>query len=96
MYRFAFIFAAILAVAFGLLVGTLNAEPVTLDLLWFQLHWPLGLVLLAALAVGLALGVFLTWLTRVLPLGAQVRRAARDAKATRDAEVARLPATPDD
>ena len=56
MYRIAFITAALLAVALGLLVGTLNSDTVSVDLLWVQLQWPLGLLLLCILFVGLVLG----------------------------------------
>lgn len=67
----------VLAVALGLVVGTLNHAVVSIDLLWTQLDWPLGLALLAALATGLLLGVLLVWLLSVLPLRMQVRRARR-------------------
>ncbi len=79
MYRFAFLIAALFVAALGLIFGTLNADPVTVDLLWVQLRWPLGLVLLLALATGLALGVLMSWLTRVLPLRARLRAAERKA-----------------
>lgn len=67
----------ILAMALGLLVGALNPEAVVIDLLWVQLHWPMGLLLLAALAIGLFLGLFLAWLFSVLPLRMQLRKARR-------------------
>ena len=67
MFRIGFALTAILAILVGLLVGTLNSEPATLDLLWVQLHWPLGLLVLAALSVGLLLGLFLSWLFVVWP-----------------------------
>ena len=41
MNRFFFALVAVLAVIVGLLVGTLNSDKVPLDLLWFQLQWPL-------------------------------------------------------
>jgi uncharacterized integral membrane protein len=75
LYRIAFILVTILAVALGLLVGTLNADHVSLDLLWLRLDWPLGLVVLAACAGGLLLGLLLTWLFSVLPLKARLRKA---------------------
>ena len=77
MYRIAFILVTILAVFLGLVVGTLNSDPVTLDLLWVQIDWPLGLVLLTASAAGLLLGLLLAWLFSVLPLKARLRKAAR-------------------
>ena len=75
MYRILFFIITILAVAFGLMVGTLNSEPVSVDLLWLQLEWPLGLVLLAGGTTGLLLGLCLAWLFSVLPLRARLRKA---------------------
>lgn len=77
MYRLLFILLALLATAAGLLVGTLNSDPVRLDLLWFQLEWPLGLVVVLMFASGLLLGVGATWLFAVLPQRVAARRAAR-------------------
>lgn len=77
MYRIAFILITVLAVALGLLIGTLNSSSVVLDLLWIQLEWPLGLVVLAACAAGLLLGLLMAWLFSVLPLRARLRKAAR-------------------
>ena len=74
MYRVLFIVVVILAVALGLLVGTLNSAVVNVDLLWVQLEWPLGLVILSAAAVGLFLGLILAWLFSILPLRARLRR----------------------
>ena len=76
MYRAAFILVAALAVSLGLLIGTLNAELASLDLLWLRLDWPLGLIVLAAAACGLLLGLVLAWLFGVLPLRARLKRAA--------------------
>ena len=77
MYRIAIIILIVLAIALGLLVGTLNHEPVVTDLLWIQLEWPLGLVLLAALAAGLVIGLLLNWLFATLPLRMQLRKSVR-------------------
>ena len=83
MYRILFIVVMVLAVALGLLVGTLNADLVRVDLLWIQLEWPLGLLLLSAAALGLFIGLFLAWLFSVLPLRAQLRKERnRDPYAT--------------
>jgi len=79
VYRIAFIGVILLAVFLGLLVGTLNSDRVLLDLLWVQIEWPLGLVLLMAGAAGLLLGLLLTWLFSVLPLKARLRKASRAA-----------------
>jgi len=75
VYRILFIVVMLLALALGLLVGTLNSELVAVDLLWLQLDWPLGLVILSAAALGLLLGLVLTWLFSVMPLRARLRRA---------------------
>lgn len=77
MYRIAFIFIAALAVAAGLLIGTLNSEVTSLDLLWIQLEWPLGLIVLCAAAAGLLLGLLLAWFFSILPLRARLRKTVR-------------------
>jgi len=41
LYRIIFIIVITVAVAMGLLVGTLNSEMVSIDLLWLSLEWPL-------------------------------------------------------
>ena len=75
MYRIAFIVVTVLAILVGLLIGTLNSETVSVDLLWVQLDWPLGLLILAACVAGLFLGILLSWLFTILPLRAQLRKA---------------------
>jgi uncharacterized integral membrane protein len=77
LYRVAFILITALAVVAGLLIGTLNSEVASLDLIWIQLEWPLGLILLCAAAAGLVLGVVLAWLFSILPLRARLRKALR-------------------
>ena len=67
----------VLAVTLGLLIGTLNHEMTSVDLLWVQLNWPLGLLLLAALSAGLFIGLLLAWLFRILPLRMQLRKTRR-------------------
>ena len=75
MYRIAFIIAAFLAVALGLLVGTLNSDTVSVDLLWVQIQWPLGLLLLCVLVVVLLIGLLISWIFSVMPLKARLRKA---------------------
>ena len=65
----------ILAVALGLLVGTLNSDTVQVDLLWVQIKWPLGLLILSASTFGLLIGLVLAWFFSVLPLRSQLRKA---------------------
>ncbi|NND43713.1 MAG: LapA family protein [Xanthomonadales bacterium] len=81
MNRLVFALVALLAVAVGLLVGTLNADPAQLDLLWVQLEWPLGLMLLLFFAAGLVLGLLLLYLSQVLPLRLRLRRAQKQSEA---------------
>lgn len=75
VYRIGFFIVLALAIAVGLLIGTLNHDVVVIDLLWLQLHWPLGLSLLAALTLGLLIGLLLAWLFTVLPLRMRLRKA---------------------
>jgi len=79
VFRLALLLVALLAVAVGLVVGTLNSSTVTVDLLWVELHWPLGLVLLSACFIGMLLGLSLAWFFSILPLRARLRRLAASA-----------------
>ncbi len=74
MFRIILIIVIVLAVALGLVVGTLNSTLVSVDLLWVQLEWPLGLLVLSALAAGLFLGLILTWFFTIMPLRLQLRK----------------------
>ena len=80
MYRIIFIIVVTLAIAIGLLLGTLNAEAVSVDLLWVQIKWPLGLLILSATTAGLLLGLCLAWFFSILPLRVQLRRARNEAQ----------------
>ena len=81
MYRLGLLVVIILAVAIGLIVGTLNHQVLTIDLLWTELTWPSGLILLSAMVIGILIGVLLVFLFSVLPLRMKLRRArnSRDA-----------------
>jgi putative membrane protein len=72
--KIGFILLAIAAVVLGLLVGTLNSDPVNLDLLWIQLELPLGLAILLGFSLGLVTGLVMIYLARVLPLRLQLRK----------------------
>jgi len=74
LYRIIFIIVVTLAVFVGLLLGTLNSESVSVDLLWVQIQWPLGLLILSSAAAGFLFGLFLTWFFTVLPLRVQLRK----------------------
>ncbi len=66
---------AIAAIVVGLIVGTLNSTPVSLDLLWVQLEIPLGLAILLGFSLGLVTGLSMIYLGRVLPLSLLLRKA---------------------
>ena len=74
IHRIGFIVIALAAIAFGLVVGTLNSDPVAVDLLWLQIEWPLGLVIIVSLVLGFVVGMLLIWMTTVLPLRFQLRK----------------------
>jgi len=75
LYRIGFIIVAVLAIALGLLLGTLNSDTVSVDLLWVQLQWPLGLLILCVLVVGLLTGFLLAWFFGMMPLRARLRKS---------------------
>ncbi|HKJ16487.1 MAG TPA: LapA family protein [Xanthomonadales bacterium] len=80
IYRTVFILLALGSIMLGLVVGTLNSDPVVVDLLWVQIDWPLGLVILVSLIAGFALGLLLVWLMSVLPLRMRIRKLESDRK----------------
>ena len=82
MYRIVFIIVVALAVFIGLLLGTLNSEAVNVDLLWVQIRWPLGLLVLSSVAVGFLLGICLVWFFTILPLRVQLRKLRSEASDT--------------
>jgi len=88
--KLGFILMAVVAIVIGLLVGTLNAESVQLDLLWMQFELPLGLALLIGFSVGVVLGLGAIYVARVLPLRHQLRKA-RAALAKQDNSDLSLP-----
>jgi len=75
LYRIGFIIVAVLAIALGLLLGTLNSDTVSVDLLWVQLQWPLGLLILCVFVVGLLGGILLAWFFGMMPLRARLRKS---------------------
>ena len=75
MKKIGFILVAIAAIVIGLIVGTLNSDPVNLDLLWVQFEIPLGLAILLGFSFGLIAGLGMVYLGRVLPLRLQLRKA---------------------
>jgi len=69
-----YILLAIAAIVVGLIVGTLNSAPVSLDLLWFQFEISLGLAILLGFSLGLVTGLSIIYMLRVLPLRLQLRK----------------------
>lgn len=77
MYRIGFIFVVVLAITLGVVVGTLNPEIVNVDLLWFQLAWPLGLTLICVLILGASIGLMLIGLFTVWPMKLRLRKVEK-------------------
>ncbi len=75
MKKAGFILLAVAAIVVGLIVGTLNSVPVSLDLLWVQFEIPLGLAILLGFSFGLLAGLSFIYTFRVLPLSLQLRKA---------------------
>lgn len=75
MKRIGFILMALAAIVVGLLVGTLNSNPVQLDLLWVQFELSLGLVILLGFSLGIVTGLSMLYFYRVLPLRLQLRKS---------------------
>ncbi len=80
MFRWLLLFFFLAAVVVGLVIGVLNPQSVSLDLLIASLSFPLGALVLAALAVGILLGLVLAALLFVLP-GRVARRSQAKASA---------------
>ena len=70
-----FTLMALTVIVIGLLIGTLNSDTVSLDLLWIQFDLPLGLAILLGFSLGLISGLSIIYLSRVLPLRLQLRKA---------------------
>lgn len=83
MRRWVLLVTLILAVATGLLIGMLNAEVVTLDVLFTTLQAPLGLIVMITFVSGLLIGVLALWSLRVLPLQFRLKRLQRIEQAQR-------------
>lgn len=77
MYRIGFILVMVLAITLGIVIGTLNPEIVHVDLLWFQLSWPLGLTLICVLILGAMIGLLLIGLFALWPMKLRLRKAER-------------------
>ncbi|NBB93108.1 MAG: DUF1049 domain-containing protein [Gammaproteobacteria bacterium] len=87
MFRWLLILLTLAAAVFGLALGVLNADPVTLDLIAGSISLPLGGLVLLAFVTGLLAGVVLAWLLFIVP-GRFIRRS----RASSREEGGRLPA----
>jgi len=77
VYRIGFIFVVVLAITLGVVIGTLNPEIVNMDLLWFQLAWPLGLTLICVLILGALIGLLLMGLFTLWPMKLRLRKVEK-------------------
>jgi putative membrane protein len=66
---------ALACIALGVVVGALNAQPVTLDLAFATLHSTLGICILVSLLLGVVLGGLVLMASVVLPLRQRLRAA---------------------
>lgn len=86
MNRLVFSLVAVTSVVMGLLVGAFNSNKVTLDLLWVQLEWPLGLLVLLFLSIGILAGILMTYLAQVIPLRLSLRKSRVELSRSKSAE----------
>jgi len=77
VFRIGLVLVILLAITLGVVTGSLNPMIVNVDLLWFQLAWPLGLILICVLVSGALLGFLLTCLVAVWPLKLRLRKAEK-------------------
>lgn len=77
MFRIGILLVMLLAITLGVVTGSLNPQIVEVDLLWFQLAWPLGLTLICVLVFGMLLGLLLTCLLSVWPTKMRLRKAEK-------------------
>jgi len=83
MGRKRFIALLLLAMLIALVFATLNPQPVQLELAFMQMHLPLGVALVIACALGLAIGVLIRgrWVAELLSERGRLRRALKAAEA---------------
>ncbi len=77
MFRLSLYILAILAIGTGLILGTLNADSVAVDLLWWQFVAPLGGTLVLTFVFGTFIGIFAIYVLRIMPLRMALRRALK-------------------
>lgn len=67
MFRWLVLVLVLAAVIAGLVVGVLNPDSVTVDLVIARLSFPLGALMLMAVGAGVLLGLVLAWVMFVIP-----------------------------
>jgi len=72
---------ALLFLAYGLIIGVLNTQPITLKLLFTEFQTSSGVGIMLSLLLGVVVGGLIVVATLVWPLYAKLRRANRSVAA---------------
>ena len=78
---------ALVFLAYGLIIGVLNTQPIQLNLLFADLQTSSGVGILLSLLLGVVVGVLLVLAAVVWPLYAKLRRANKQLAAGSSAPV---------
>ncbi|KRA51286.1 hypothetical protein ASD77_17015 [Pseudoxanthomonas sp. Root65] len=73
---------ALLFLAYGLIIGVLNTQPITLKLLFTEFQTSSGVGIMLSLLLGVVVGGLIVLATLVWPLYAKLRKANRAALST--------------
>ncbi len=77
---------ALLFLAYGLIIGVLNTQPITLKLLFTEFQTSSGVgIMLSLLLLGVVVGGLIVLATLVWPLYAKLRKATRAVAPSQDA-----------
>ncbi|MDR7070564.1 putative integral membrane protein [Pseudoxanthomonas japonensis] len=68
---------ALLFLAYGLIIGVLNTQPITLKLLFTEFQTSSGVGIMLSLLLGVVVGGLIVVATLVWPLYAKLRKATR-------------------
>ncbi len=68
---------ALLFLAYGLIIGVLNTQPITLKLLFTEFQTSSGVGIMLSLLLGVVVGGLIVLATLVWPLYAKLRKATR-------------------
>jgi putative membrane protein len=72
---------ALLFLAYGLIIGVLNTQPITLKLVFSEFQTSSGVGIMLSLLLGVLIGGLIVVATVVWPLYAKLRKASRAAAA---------------